>query len=339
MSKLSIGIVGAGMIAGVIANAIKQSASATTVAVASRRMESAKAFAQEHEIVTVFEHWEDLVASAEIDAVYVATPTASKEDIAIAAARHGKHILVDKPYASLDSVTRMIDAANQHNVGFMDATHFSNHPRTRNIRESVLQSIGHPQAIRTSFFFPFMDRSNIRFNPALEPTGAVGDMAWYSMRAIAEFLAPDTDITHISGSIVRDEETDAVVRGAGLVAFADGKTSTFDFGYNAGVCLMDLDILGQQGMLHLDDFVLDWKHGFAFDNQDHIVGYTRRSGMQQPREFEYIAADTDTPQAVHMINNFAAIAAEPHSDASQHAQLMSLKTQELLDAYWLAVSA
>lgn len=36
------------------------------------------------------------------------------------------------------------------------------------------------------FYFPFSDRENIRFDPTDEPMGAVGDMAWYSMRAVVE---------------------------------------------------------------------------------------------------------------------------------------------------------
>ncbi len=76
MSSTRFGIIGSGMIAGVIAKAIIQSTVATLKAVASRRPENAQAFAQEHNIPLVFTGWNQLVASAELDAVYVATPTA-----------------------------------------------------------------------------------------------------------------------------------------------------------------------------------------------------------------------------------------------------------------------
>lgn len=55
MNKLRLGIVGSGMIAGIIANAIKQVESIELVAVASRRPVSAKAFADEHGISLVFD--------------------------------------------------------------------------------------------------------------------------------------------------------------------------------------------------------------------------------------------------------------------------------------------
>ena len=338
MSTLNIGIVGSGMIAGVIAKAIQGVETATLAAVASRRPESAGEFAREHKIPTIFATWEEMVGSDLIDAVYVATPTAVKEEISITAADNGKHILVDKPFASLESLEKIIAAAQQNKVAFMDATHFPNHPRTHQIKSTAKESIGEPIAVRTNFFFPFLDRKNIRFNVVKEPTGAVGDMAWYSMRAVAEYLAPTTDIRVISGAITRDKDSGAVIKGSGLIVFEDDKSTTFDFGYNAGVCLMDLDILGSAGMFHIDDFVLDWKDGFAFDNPNHKVGYTKRSEMQSPDEFEFIEAGAAEPQTNTMIRNFVRYALEPGSRQEIASTSITRLTQSLLDRFWQEVS-
>ena len=338
MSKLRLGMAGSGMIAGVIVNAVKQVENIELVAVASRRPVSAKAFAEEHGINQVFDTWQEMLASDAIDAVYVATPTASKEEIAVYGAQNKKHLLVDKPFASYNSLENIIDAAKANGVSFMDATHFTHNPRTKTINEVMEEEIGAPQAVSTSFFFPFMDRTNIRFNTEKEPTGAVGDMTWYSMRAIAEYLKPAAPVKTISGGIVRDEETNAVIRGSGVVVFEDGKSSTFDFGYNAGTCLMDLDVLGHEGVFSLSDFVLDWKNGFAFDNQEHVIGFTKRTGMQQPKEHQYIESDSSEAQSVLMMRNFAALTADVNSADNAQAQHLALLTQQLLDTYWNAVA-
>ncbi|MBT43123.1 MAG: hypothetical protein CMF12_11415 [Idiomarina sp.] len=338
MNKLRLGIVGSGMIAGIIANAIKQVESIELVAVASRRPVSAKAFADEHGINLVFDTWQEMLASDSIDAIYVATPTASKEEIAIYGAQNKKHLLVEKPYSSAKSLENMINAANVNGVSFMDATHFTHNPRTKVINDIMEKEIGAPQAVRTSFFFPFMDKTNIRFDTSKEPTGAVGDMTWYSMRAIAEYLKPTAPLKLISGAIVRDEETNAVIRGSGVAVFEDGKSSTFDFGYNVGTCLMDLDILGHEGVFSMSDYVLDWKNGFAFDNQDHVVGFTKRKEMQQPSEHQYIEADSSEAQSVFMMRNFAALTSDVESTENAKAQHLALLTQTLLDAYWDAVA-
>ncbi|MCC2605079.1 Gfo/Idh/MocA family protein [Planctobacterium marinum] len=338
MNNLNIGIIGSGMIAGVIVDAIRQSSNATIAGVTSRRYESAQAFATQHNIARVFTSTAQMLASGEVDAVYVATPTSVKEEIAIAAANVQKHLLVDKPFVSLASLERIVAAAKQNKVAFMDATHFTHHPRSKFLSGTGLESeIGSPQALRSSFFFPFMDKTNIRFDPSKEPTGAVGDMAWYSMRAITEYLKPETAVNKVSGSLVRDPETGAIIRGSGHIAFEDGKTSTFDFGYNAGVCVMDLDVLGQTGMIHMDDFVLDWHSGFAFNDATHKVGYVKRTAMQTPAEWQYKSTSSEKPQAVYLIENFASIARDPIGKAAQHSMALAIQTQALLEGYWQAV--
>ncbi len=338
MSKLRFGIVGSGMIAAVVANAIKKADSAEVVAVASRTPANAQTFAAEHNIGLVFDSWQQLISSDQVDAVYVATPTSAREEIAMAAAHAHKHILAEKPFASYESLQRITQAAKDNGVAFMDATHFAHHPRTQQIQQTQAEQIGESQAVRSTFFFPLMERDNIRFDTDKEPTGAVGDMAWYCMRAITEFLQPNMDLCHIGGSIVRDEETNAVIRGTGVMAFQDGKTSTFDFGYNAGVCLMDLDILAERGMFRMDDFVLDWNQGFAFNDPEHKVGYTQRSEMQTPAQFRFIEAPSERAQEVQMVNAFTLLSQNPASDQVQASMLISEQTQYLLDMYWNKVS-
>ena len=336
--NLQIGIVGTGLIANVIAQAIADSATADLAAVSSRRLDSAQTFASQYG-VEAFDTWEQMLEWEGIDAVYVAVPTAVEEPICIAAAQAGKHLLADKPFADLPCLQRITSACRNNRVAFMDATHFVHHPRTQHIQSYSQDTIGSAQSVRTSFFFPFMDRTNIRFNPQAEPTGALGDMAWYSMRAIVEFLPSDAPLQTVEAFIQRDDETNAIIRAAGLLVFENGATSTWDVGYNAGVCMMDLDILGTNGMISLDDFVLDWAKGFAFDNPDHTVGYTVRTGMAPPSEFQFIAVPSAKTQQTLMIEAFVELTKSGiDSDRYQASIYSSEKTQSLLDAVWRNVN-
>lgn len=64
-----------------------------------------------------FETIEEMCEKADIDVVYIATPHFCHADHAVAAARAGKHVLVEKPMAlSLEDCTRMIEAAAAENV-------------------------------------------------------------------------------------------------------------------------------------------------------------------------------------------------------------------------------
>ena len=60
---------------------------------------------------------EALCADDSLDAIYVATPHQFHAEHAVAAARAGRHVLVEKPMAlTLDECTRMIDAAGEAGV-------------------------------------------------------------------------------------------------------------------------------------------------------------------------------------------------------------------------------
>src|SRR2546421_719954 len=162
----------------------------------------------------------------------------------------------------------MVKAATAKGVAFMDATHFVHHPRTAAIRAATAEKIGSPRSLHTAFYFPFSDRNNIRFDVKQEPMTALGDMAWYAMRAVVEYLRPQGRIMKAVTIPERDPGTTAIVRASGLIAFDGGEVSTFDIGYTAGTILMDLQLLGTTGVIGMDDFVLDWASSFAFTNPD-----------------------------------------------------------------------
>ena len=71
-------------------------------------------------------------------------------------------------------VVRMTQAAAANGVCVMDATHFVHHPRTAAIRAACPEKIGTPRTLHTTFYFPFSDRNNIRFDQKQEPMTAAG---------------------------------------------------------------------------------------------------------------------------------------------------------------------
>ncbi len=339
MSDLGFGIVGTGFIAGILADAITRAPGAHLAAVSSRSLAKAQDFVEGRSGVAAVEGLETLLARADVAAVYVAIPTAAKEAVTLAAIAAGKHVLVDKPLPDAEAVRRMTQAAAEKGVLFMDATHFSHHPRTATIRAESAARIGRPRSLNTTFYFPFDDRENIRFDPAQEPMGAVGDMAWYSMRAVVEYLRPAGALTKVSVVPERDPATGAVIRLSGVLGFESGESATLDVGYTAGTAIMDLSLLGTAGMITMDDFVLDWHDSFPFDHPDTPVGFVHRSGMAHRSAFDFVETPSDLPQEVRMIRAFAdAVASEAAEDWGAYSKA-SLETQTLLDAIWRACSA
>jgi predicted dehydrogenase len=339
MAQVGFGIVGTGMIAGVVADAIGKASSARLVAASGRSIGTAQKFVAERAGVAAVQGYEALVGRADVDAVYVAIPTTPKEEVTLAAIAAGKHVLVDKPFADRASLLRMTDAATKKGVAFMDATHFVHHPRTAAIREAAVEKIGAPRSLQTVFYFPVADPNNIRFNAQLEPMGAIGDMAWYSMRAVVEYLRPQGRITKVATAVERGTANSAVLRASGMIAFDGGEVSTFDVGYTAGTVLMDLELLGTKGAIEMDDFVLDWNSSFAFKNADIPTGYFYRTGMATRKDATFIPTPSSIPGEVAMVQDFAELATNGNAARRAESISVSLKTQEYVDAIWAAAGA
>ena len=71
---MNIGILGAGKIAGVMADTINKMDNVELYAVGSRTLEKANAFAREFDIDKAYGSYEELVSDDTIDLIYIATP-------------------------------------------------------------------------------------------------------------------------------------------------------------------------------------------------------------------------------------------------------------------------
>ena len=336
-AALRVGVVGTGLIAGVVTAALAASQGCRPVAVSSRQRPRALAFAAQHGLAAAYDDWRSLLDAADVDAVYIATPTAPREAIAVQAARAGKHVLAEKPFASLASLQAITQACARHGVAFLDGTHFVHHPRSALLKASVVERIGRVQALRCSFFFPTADRGNLRYDTRQEPTGAVGDMGWYAMRAIAEFLdepGRPAPLRRSHGVLQRDAATGAAVRAAGLMHFEGGATATWDVGYSADAVLQDLQLLGERGVVTLDDFVLDWAQGYMLPRPGFVAGFRQQQGLARSDQAQWVPVPAAQPANVLMAEHFAQLARAPQGAAAQAALAHSLRTQALLDAAW-----
>ncbi|HEX2850839.1 MAG TPA: Gfo/Idh/MocA family oxidoreductase [Acidimicrobiales bacterium] len=92
------------------------------VAFTSRSRSSAESAAEQWGGGAVVDDWRDVIARDDVDAVDICAPNSLHAEMAIAAARAGKHILVEKPMATtLADADAMIDAARQAGVVLMTA--------------------------------------------------------------------------------------------------------------------------------------------------------------------------------------------------------------------------
>ena len=334
---LRLGIIGTGSIANIIAKAVPDAENVELAAVASRTIGKAEDFAAVHGARSAFDSWQMLIESEEVDAVYAAVPTFAEEEICVAAASAGKPLLADKPFADLKSLRRITHACRSNSVAFLDATHFVHHPRTAKVKASIPEVVGELVALRSSFYAYVPDRTNIRFDPEKEPTGVLGDLSWYSMRAIVEYLPRELELLNITARAYRDPETGSVSRAAGILEFDGGVFSTFEAGYDVNALVMDLDIMGTKGMISMDDFVLDWEKGVPQGDPDHKVGFTVQSGRSTPDKYEFVATPTLRSAKALMLDRLAHLALSGSVEEREASIAVTERTQELLDAVWEAV--
>ncbi len=151
LAPLRWGILGTGSIAHQFARALREAPSGRLVAVGSRGRESAARFAAECGGVRAHDRYEALIADAEVEAVYVATPHPAHAEWAIAAAHAGKHVLCEKPL-TLDRATSetVVAAARAAGVTLMEAYMYRCHPQTARlaalVREGAIGRLGLVQA-------------------------------------------------------------------------------------------------------------------------------------------------------------------------------------------------
>ena len=338
MTGFGFGIVGTGMIAKVVADAIEAAANARLAAVSSRTKAKAEAFVAGRPGTQAVEGLSNLLAHDDVDAVYVAIPTVVKEEVALAAIASGKHVLVDKPFMDARSVDRMAHAATAANLVFMDATHFVHHPRRDAIRAALAERTGRPRVLHSVFYTDRTERSNIRFDPALEPMGALGDLGWYCMRAIVEYLQPQGAVVEVAASCQRDAETGAAALVTGLFAFESGESASFGAGFQCGTTMNELSLVGDQGVITLDDFVMNWTNSFAFQTAEVPTGYIHRSGSMTPRDFSFVETPSRTPQQVLMVQNFADLAISGDRQTRADHVVATTTTQRYLDAVWAKIA-
>jgi len=112
-NDLGVAILGTGVIAETLANALDRVAGASLRLVVGRRAEPASLLAGRHQAAWTDDltGWQSTPAADTVDVVVVATPSGTHADLVVAALEAGKDVLVEKPLdVTLEAADRVIDA-------------------------------------------------------------------------------------------------------------------------------------------------------------------------------------------------------------------------------------
>ena len=148
---VGIGLIGASSIArDTMIPAMRNHPDCDVVTVFSSNLERGKSYAAENNIPRAASSVAELLADADVQAVYISTTNELHHQQVLAAAQAGKHILCEKPLAmSLDETGEMITACREAGVVLATNHHLRMGAGIRKMRDLIAQgAIGKPLAAR-----------------------------------------------------------------------------------------------------------------------------------------------------------------------------------------------
>ena len=345
MKKLRIGFLSTAGIGKKNWKAVLNSGNCVITAVASRDIGKSLEFINECQAENPFAtvpaalgSYEELIASPNVDAIYIPLPTGLRKEFVIRAAQNGKHILCEKPCAaSVAELEEMLAACKNNSVQFLDGVMFMHSPRLARVREILDdgQSVGQIRRIASAFsFYPGEEffKTNIRANGALEPAGCLGDLGWYCIR-IALWAMNWKMPREVTGKILSQSENlpnrpSAPTEFSAELFYDDGVSVEFYSSFRAAKQQW-LHVSGEKGWLCLPDFI----HPFdsyepAFEVNEKMIRC--EAEVKCPPGVDPMRQGHATAQDTRMWRNFAnqIFSGKLNDDWPMWA----LKTQKILDA-------
>ena len=202
--------------------ALHATTSSRVVAVGSRAVQRAQAFADEVGVERVHGSYAELVGDDSIDAVYVASPHSAHRDHALLAIEAGKPVLVEKAFTrNATEAQQVIDAARRQGVLALEAmwTRFLPHVDVvrQCLEQGLLGEVTAVQADHGQLLYP--DGPQRLSDPALAG-GALLDLAIYPV-SFAHLVLGSFDKVRATGSLaatgVDASETIAVTSPTGAI--------------------------------------------------------------------------------------------------------------------------
>jgi D-xylose 1-dehydrogenase (NADP+, D-xylono-1,5-lactone-forming) len=220
------------------------------VAVGSRDLGRAQAFASEHGIARAHGSYEELLADPEVDAIYNPLPNSLHVEWSIKALEAGKHVLCEKPMSRHpDEVDRAFDVAEREGRVLEEAFMWRHHPQVARTRELIAAGdIGDLRVIRAAFAFVAADPNDIRLQADLDGGGLM-DVGCYCVSG-CRTLASAEPVRGYAEYIPGGNGVDVAL--AATLRFPGDVVAHFDCGvsYLGGD---QLEAVGSEGSIFLDD--------------------------------------------------------------------------------------
>ena len=251
MTRIRWGVLGTSRIAEQqVIPAIKNAKNAEVVAVGSRSLETARRFAVRNDIANALGSYEELVASPDIDAVYIPLPNHLHAEWTIKAAEQGKHVLCEKPAAlNAAQMRQVVSACDAHGVQFMEAFMYQFHPQWRRTLEIVESGeLGELRLLQSAFTFVLSNPDDVRMISEMGG-GSLYDVGCYCVHAMRT-LTGNEALQEVSATahFAKDGRVDKSL--AAVLKFHNGVIGHFDSSFEA-YSRQYFQVVGSEGTVTL----------------------------------------------------------------------------------------
>lgn len=211
-------------------------------------------------IAKSYSSYEEMLKDPEIDAVYIPLPNHLHKKWTLEAAKHGKHILCEKP-ASLtsDETKEMFEFCRKRDVKFMEAFMYQFHPQHERVREIIKSGeIGEVKYMRASFSFLLAQpEGSIKMDPN-KGGGSLYDVGCYAIHAIRNVLMSEPVEVNVHAKMDSDYEVDTSA--FGYMQMENGVHAHFDCSFDM-VFRAEYEVIGTKGQIKVPRAFRPDNHG------------------------------------------------------------------------------
>lgn len=225
----------------------------------SEEHEKAKVFIEQYG-GKIFDSYDSIVKSDEIDAIYIPLPPALHYEWAKKALENGKHVLVEKPSTTSEIDSRsLVELAKAKGLALHENYMFNFHRQLSEIEDIIASGeIGEVRLYRISFGFPMRTANDFRYNKSLGG-GALIDAGGYTIKYATRLLGETARITYAQLNYIENFDVD--MYGSAAMVNDQGTTVQIAFGMdNNYKCT--LEVWGSKGEL-ITNRVLTAPAGFT----------------------------------------------------------------------------
>lgn len=194
------GIIGAGVMSGRMADTVRQMKDVDLYAVAAREEERAKEFADQYGAETFYGSYEALMEDEQVELIYIAVPNHLHYQVARDCIRHGKPVLLEKPFTlNENQAENLIRLSELNQVFLCEAMWVRFMPMMLRIRKELeRERIGEVISVTADMGYDLREVERLlRLDMG---GGALLDIGVYPLSFVLQILGNEID--NISASVV-----------------------------------------------------------------------------------------------------------------------------------------